>query len=58
MCMMTSNVFGIVAAENLEHTKVVLEDTIAEGAAQCRVTVYLTNSTAAASATGRDYFKS
>jgi PAS domain S-box-containing protein len=41
MCMMTSNVFGSIAADNLGYAKVVLEQTIAEGAAGCRVTVYL-----------------
>lgn len=41
MCMMTSNVFGIVAAQNLGYAKVALEETIAAGAPQCRVVVYL-----------------
>jgi predicted ArsR family transcriptional regulator len=58
MCMMTSNVFGVIAAENLGQAKVVLEETIAAGASGCRVVVYLTNSTEAMAAQGRDYFKS
>ncbi len=58
MCMMTSNVFGVIAAENLGQAKVVLEETIAQGAAGCRVTVYLTDSQEAAAATGREYFQS
>ena len=41
MCMMTSNVFGSIAAENLGYAKVVLEETIAEGHPGCRVVVYL-----------------
>ena len=41
MCMMTSNVFGGIAAENLGYAKVVLEETIAEGDPGCRVVVYL-----------------
>src|SRR5690606_10312973 len=41
MCMMTSNVFGAVTADNLGYAKVVLEQTIAEGAPGCRVTVFL-----------------
>lgn len=57
MCMMTSNVFGVIASENLGYAKVALEETIAEGHAQCRVVVYLNPDTAAAAA-GRDYFKS
>lgn len=57
MCMMTSNVFGVITAENLGYAKVSLEETIAEGHAQCRVVVYL-KPEAAAAAAGRDYFKS
>ena len=41
MCMMTSNVFGVLAAENLGYARVVLEQTIASGDPGCRVTVYL-----------------
>jgi hypothetical protein len=41
MCMMTSNVFGSIAAENLGYARVVLEETIARGASGCRVTVFL-----------------
>ena len=58
MCMMTSNVFGVIAAENLGQAKVVLEQTIAQGAPTCRVSVYLKHSKDAADAAGRDYFKS
>lgn len=58
MCMMTSNVFGVIAAENLGHAKVVLDETIAEGATGCRVTIYLTQSEEAIAATGREYFQS
>jgi predicted ArsR family transcriptional regulator len=57
MCMMTSNVFGGIAAENLGYAKVVLEETIAEGAAGCRVVVHLKPTREAEAATGREYFK-
>jgi predicted ArsR family transcriptional regulator len=57
MCMMTSNVFGGIAAENLGYAKVVLEETIAEGAPGCRVVVHLRPSPEAEAATGREYFK-
>ena len=56
MCMMTSNVFGVIAAENLGYAKVSLEQTIADGHPECRVVVYLRPS-AAAEARGREYFK-
>ncbi|CAN5716384.1 methanogen output domain 1-containing protein [soil metagenome] len=55
LCMMTSNVFGVVAAENLGYAKVVLEETIAEGAPGCRVVVHLRPTPEANSATGREY---
>lgn len=58
MCMMTSNVFGVITAENLGQAKVVLNETIAEGAPGCRVTVYLRDSEEAAGQQGREYFKS
>lgn len=58
MCMMTSNVFGVIAADNLGQAKVVLEQTIARGDAGCRVVVYLRSSDRANAADGREYFKS
>lgn len=57
LCMMTSNVFGSIAAENLGYAKVVLEQAIARGDSGCRVVVYLLPSEAARQATGREYFK-
>jgi predicted ArsR family transcriptional regulator len=41
LCMMTSNVFGHIAAQNLGYAAVDLEQTIALGDPGCRVTVYL-----------------
>jgi predicted ArsR family transcriptional regulator len=57
MCMMTSNVFGSIAAENLGYAKVVLEQTIAEGDPGCRVVVYLKPTLESDAAQGREYFK-
>jgi len=56
MCMMTSNVFGTIAADNLGYAKVELGDTIATGASTCRVTVHLRPTAAAAAASGQEYF--
>jgi len=56
LCMMTSNVFGSIAAENLGYAKVELGETIAMGHAGCRVTVHLQPTAAADAATGREYF--
>ena len=42
LCMMTSNVFGHIAAENLGYARVDIEQAIARGDPGCRVVVYLT----------------
>jgi predicted ArsR family transcriptional regulator len=57
MCMMTSNVFGSITANNLGYAKVELQETIAEGATGCRVVVYLELTEDAEDAEGREYFK-
>jgi predicted ArsR family transcriptional regulator len=56
LCMMTSNVFGAITADNLGYAKVELEETIARGDGGCRVTVHLAPTAAALDATGREYF--
>jgi predicted ArsR family transcriptional regulator len=58
MCMMTSNVFGVIAAENLGYAKVELQQTIARGDPGCRVVVHLKPTARAQQADGREYFKS
>lgn len=58
MCMMTSNVFGVIAAENLGYGRVELEETIARGDPGCRVTIHLSPSVDPGDGgTGREYFK-
>lgn len=57
MCMMTSNVFGAIAANNLGYAKVEIQKAIARGDAGCRVVVYLNPSETATKAVGREYFK-
>ncbi len=58
MCMMTSNVFGSIAADNLGYAKVELQQTIAKGDPECRVLVYLNRSEECQAAEGREYFGS
>lgn len=41
LCMMTSNVFGHIASQNLGYAAVELKRTIAQGASECRVVIYL-----------------
>lgn len=43
LCMMTSNVFGSIAARNLGYARVEIEEAIATGAPGCRVVVHLTH---------------
>lgn len=58
MCMMTSNVFGSIAAENLGYAKVDLQRTIAGGHDECRVVVHLKSDEVSQGADGREYFQS
>lgn len=55
MCMMTSNVFGVIASSNLGYAKVELAATIAQGDGHCRVLVHL-DEAQAEQAPGREYF--
>jgi predicted ArsR family transcriptional regulator len=56
MCMMTSNVFGHIAADNLGYARVELQETIARGHPGCRVVVHLKPSGELEE--GREYFRS
>ena len=56
LCMMTSNVFGSIAAENLGYAKVEIDEAIARGDAGCRVVVWLRPTEQAQQAEGREYF--
>jgi predicted ArsR family transcriptional regulator len=58
LCMMTSNVFGTVSAENLGYARVCLDRTIANGDGECKVTIYLRQNSSAETDNGREYFKS
>jgi hypothetical protein len=56
MCMMTSNVFGAIAAQNLGYAKVELQQTIARGDNGCRVVIYFRPTPESIAAPGREYF--
>jgi predicted ArsR family transcriptional regulator len=56
LCMMTSNVFGSIAAENLGYARVTIEQAIANGDPGCRVAVHLRPSEAV-EPTAREYFR-
>ncbi len=53
--MMTSTVFGSIAADNLGHAKVVIEQAIARGDAGCRVVIYRKPTPEAGASKGREY---
>lgn len=55
-CMMTSNVFGVIAAGNLGYARVELKETIAEGDGRCLVVVHLQDDRKGGGAEGREYF--
>ena len=57
LCMMTSNVFGSIAAENLGYSKVELQKTIAGRDSECRVVVYLRQTPQSEAAEGREYVR-
>ncbi len=56
MCMMTSNVFGSIASQSFGYAKVSLNETIARGDVECRVTIFLKPTNEAKNAAGREYF--
>lgn len=56
LCMMTSNVFGSIAADNLGYAKVELQETIAMGAPGCRVVVHLAPTAESEQVPGREYY--
>lgn len=58
LCMMTSSVFGGIAANNVGYAKVELQQTIARGHSECRVVVYLRPTSEAEQAPGREYRES
>ncbi|GAB2914213.1 methanogen output domain 1-containing protein [Rheinheimera gaetbuli] len=41
LCMMTSNVFGRIVADNLGYAKVELDETIAKSDGRCRIIIHL-----------------
>jgi len=55
LCMMTSNVFGHIAAENLGYARVQIDRAIARGDDGCHVTIFLTPTGDTAEA--REYFR-
>jgi hypothetical protein len=56
-CMMTSNIFGTVVADNFGHDRIVLERTIAMGDKACRAVVHLYRDNTPSAGSIREYFK-
>ncbi len=57
MCMMTSNVFGSIAADNLGFAKIELRETITAGHSGCVVVVHLKATPESNLAEGREYVR-
>lgn len=55
LCMMTSNVFGYIAAETHGYARIELAETIASGCGRCRVVVHLDEDE---DGEGTEYFRS
>lgn len=55
LCMMTSNVFGVIAAENQGYAHVLVEEAIARGDPGCRIVIQWAPTTSA-HPEGREYF--
>ncbi len=58
LCMMTSNVFGLITAENLGYARVDIQQAIARGDAGCHVVVHLKPAPDGADVVGNEYFAS
>lgn len=58
LCMMTSNMLAVIAAENLGYAKASIEESLARGDNRCRIVMYLNNSPEAARAEGCEFFQS
>lgn len=56
LCMMTSNVFGHIAAENLGYARVEIPEAIAQGHSRCTVVVHLKPSDET-EPSAREYFR-
>jgi predicted ArsR family transcriptional regulator len=56
LCMMTSNVFGAITAQNLGYARVEIEEAIALGHAGCRIVVHLVPENSPAG-NAREYFR-
>ncbi len=57
LCMMTTNVFGVISAENLGYARVSIEEAIARGDAGCKVVIYLRPPADGQPAAGSEFFR-
>lgn len=57
LCMMTSNVFGRIAAENLGYARVDVEEAFAQGDKRCLVRIALAPDHGQGRVSGREYFR-
>lgn len=54
LCLLTSNVFGVIASESTGYARVELEETLAADDMECRIVVHLRRDRGATN--GREYF--
>lgn len=56
LCMMTSNVFGKIAADNLGYARLEIPEAIAKGDDGCRVVIHLKPQEDSYTGSGREYY--
>lgn len=57
LCMMTSNVFGAIAAENAGYARVSIDRAIARGDGDCRITVFFEPASRPGAGEDREYVR-
>lgn len=57
LCMTTSSLCGVIAAQNLGYARVEIENAIAHGDAACRIVIHLVPPPPGAPVNGREYFQ-
>ncbi|MBN1378814.1 MAG: transcriptional regulator [Gammaproteobacteria bacterium] len=58
MCMMTTNMLAVIAAENLGFSKVSIEESLSQGDPACRVVIYVRPGEECDAAIGQEFFQS
>lgn len=58
MCMLTTNMLAVIAAENLGYAKVSIEESASQGDPGCRIVIYIRPGAESEAAIGKEFFQS